>query len=189
VHPEHGQQGRSGHLGRRHGCFSKAGVSSFNFDAYLRWLRTRPAGSCVFATAPDVYADAAATITRSLSTLPAIAAAGFKRGFVGQDGLENLEVPWSEFDAFFLGGTTEWKLSLGAAVLAYEAKLRGKWVHMGRVNSYRRLQYAASLGCDSADGTFLKFAPKENYGRLCGWFDKLARRSDNHYNYQSQQLS
>jgi hypothetical protein len=168
------------------GCFTAKGINHFSFEGYLGWLRNRPASSCLFATAPDVLGDAAATIARSLPALPAIGELGYRRAFVGQDGLENLEVPWSEFDCLFLGGSTEWKLSLGAAELAHEAKTRGKWVHMGRVNSYRRLQYAASLGCDSADGTFLKFAPQENYGRLCGWFDKLAlvSRSDNHYNYQ-----
>ena len=31
--------------------------------------------------------------------------------------------------------------------------MRGKWVHMGRVNSTRRIRYAASIGCDSVDGT------------------------------------
>lgn len=172
--PNMGNKAPVGTWGADTGCFSKAGVQSFNFDAYLRWLRARPAGSCVFATAPDVVGDAAATITRSLPALPAIARAGFKRGFVGQDGLENLTVPWDQFDAFFLGGSTEWKLSAAAAMLTFEAKRRGKWVHMGRVNSYRRLKYAACIDCDSADGTFLKFAPQENYGRMCGWFDKLA---------------
>jgi hypothetical protein len=34
-----------------------------------------------------------------------------------------------------------------------EARQRGIWVHMGRVNSLRRLAYAASIGCDSIDGT------------------------------------
>ena len=34
-----------------------------------------------------------------------------------------------------------------------EAKRRRKWVHMGRVNSERRIRYAASIGCDSIDGT------------------------------------
>ena len=157
------------------GCFTKAGVATFSVEKYLDWLKTRPSSSCLFATAPDVLCDAAATITRSLPVLPAIRELGYKAAFVGQDGLENLEVPWSDFDCLFLGGSTEWKLSLAAAELTAQAKARGLWVHMGRVNSYRRLAYAAAIGCDSADGTFLKFAPRENYGRLIGWFDKLER--------------
>jgi hypothetical protein len=44
---------------------------------------------------------------------------------------------------------------------------------MGRVNSYRRLRVAKLIGCNSADGTFLKFAPTENIGRLKRWLDKI----------------
>jgi hypothetical protein len=40
-----------------------------------------------------------------------------------------------------------------AAALVAEAKRRGKYDHMGRVNSARRAAYAASIGCDSIDGT------------------------------------
>jgi hypothetical protein len=32
-------------------------------------------------------------------------------------------------------------------------KRAGKWVHMGRVNTDRRIRYAAAIGCDSIDGT------------------------------------
>ena len=68
-------------------------------------------------------------------------------------------MPWDDFDALFIGGTTDWKLGDGAAQLVREAKRRGKWVHMGRVNSLRRMIYAESIGCDSADGTMLKYNP------------------------------
>ena len=33
------------------------------------------------------------------------------------------------------------------------AKRAGKWIHVGRVNSERRIRWAASLGADSIDGT------------------------------------
>jgi hypothetical protein len=45
----------------------------------------------------------------------------------------------------------------------------GKGTHMGRVNSNRRLQYAATIGCDSADGTYLAFGPDQNLPRLLWW--------------------
>ena len=35
----------------------------------------------------------------------------------------------------------------------------GKWVHVGRVNSWRRLDLVASWDVDSVDGTNLAFAP------------------------------
>jgi hypothetical protein len=30
---------------------------------------------------------------------------------------------------------------------------------MGRVNSLKRLRYASAIGCDTADGTYVAFAP------------------------------
>ena len=78
--------------------------------------------------------------------------------------------PWDDFDALFIGGSTSWKLGPGAAAVAYDAKLRGKWVHMGRVNSLRRMRYAESIGCDSADGTTLRFSPGTD---VQGWADHV----------------
>ena len=72
---------------------------------------------------------------------------------VGQDRMEDCPIPWNRFQCFFIGGSTEWKLSRSAADLVTEAKKRGKTVHMGRVNSDKRLKYAYELGCDSVDGT------------------------------------
>jgi hypothetical protein len=123
---------------------------------YLGWLAKMPRESCLFATAPDVVGDAAATLALSAPMFAPIRALGYRVAFVGQDGQEHLPVPWDDFDALFIGGTTDWKLGEGARELAGEAKRRGKWVHMGRVNSLRRMRYAESIGCDSADGTVLK---------------------------------
>jgi len=76
-------------------------------DAYLGWLAARAphVGRCACATAPDVVSDDAATLARSQPMLPPIRAAGYPVALVAQDGLENLTVPWGEFDALFLGFT------------------------------------------------------------------------------------
>jgi hypothetical protein len=131
---------------------------------YLAWLATMPRESCLFATAPDVVGNAAATLALSAPMYAPIREAGYLVALVAQDGLEGLPVPWDDFDALFIGGTTGWKLSDAAADIAQEAKRRGKWVHMGRVNSLRRLRYAESIGCDSADGTVLKHDPQRPVG-------------------------
>lgn len=115
---------------------------------------------------PDVLRNAAATLERSAPVLPRLREAGYPAALVGQDGLENLVVPWDEFDVLFLGGSTTWKLSRQAWSLSREAIKRGKRVHMGRVNSYKRLLYAQEIGCDSADGTFLAFAPTRRLLRI-----------------------
>lgn len=128
---------------------------------YLSWLKRMPVTSCLFATAPDVVGDAQATLDMSLPMLPRIRALGYKVALVAQDGLEALSVPWAEFDCLFIGGTTKWKLSEHALSLVREAKTRRKWTHMGRVNSWRRFGIAAAAGCDSADGTYLRFDPSQ----------------------------
>jgi hypothetical protein len=132
---------------------------------YLAWLAKWPAESCLFATAPDVMGDAAATLALSAPMFGRIRVAGYRVALVAQDGLEQLDVPWAEFDALFIGGTTGWKLGPAAAAIAGEARRRGKWVHMGRVNSLRRMRYAESIGCDSADGTVLKHDPNRDVQR------------------------
>src|SRR5258706_10861219 len=89
------------------------------------------------------------------------------RRSTAQNGLEQLTVPWDDFDVLF-GGDTAWKLGPEARELVAKARCRGKAAHLGRVNSQRRLQYAAAIGCDSSDGTFLAFGPDQNLPCCCG---------------------
>ena len=142
-------------------------------DGYLGWLMEQPSERCLFAVAPDVLADHLATIELSRPLFPRIRAAGYRAAFVAQDGWSESDTPWDEFDVLFVGGTTEFKLGRGCdAVMA--ARARGKRTHMGRVNSFSRLRLAAAVGCDSADGTFLKFAPDINEPRMLRWLNQLS---------------
>jgi hypothetical protein len=126
--------------------------------------------TCLFVTAPDVVADAAATWRRSERFLQLVRYyTPFRGALVAQDGLESMDVPWEEFGALFIGGSTQWKLGPAARSLAAEAHRRHKWVHMGRVNSLRRLMYADAIGCDSVDGTYLTYGPRANLPRLLSW--------------------
>lgn len=154
------------------GCYGKGYPGDLG---YLNWLAKRQpdVSRCKFATAPDVVGDAKATLKRSAPFLPIIRAMGYPAALVAQDGLESLIVPWDSFDVLFIGGTTEWKLGDGAHMLAFDAKAEDKWVHMGRVNSRKRLRYAHSIGCDSADGTLLAFGPDFHLPRLLGWLDEI----------------
>ena len=152
---------------------------TYTDQAYLDWLAKRPRQeACLFATAPDVVGDAEATLALSASMFSRIRALGYRVALVAQDGLENLTVPWDDFDALFVGGSTAWKLGEAAHRLAAEAKRRGKWVHMGRVNSLRRLRIAQAMGCDSADGTYLRFRYSKGGGEseVQAWLDDLAAR-------------
>ena len=107
----------------------------------------------MFVSCPDVVCDAVATLTLFDEWEPQMHALGLPVAFVAQNGIEDMEIPWDRFDALFIGGDTAWKLGEAAARLVHEAKLCGKWVHMGRVNSAKRIAYAAAIGCDSVDGT------------------------------------
>lgn len=128
---------------------------------------------CLFAVVPDVLCDPIATRQDWDAWSGLVKDLNYKTAYVGQDGLDLTDIPWDEFDTWFLGGSTEWKLSEHAAKSVSMAKERGKQAHMGRVNSYKRLQYAQDIGCDTADGTFLKFGPEKNLLRIENWLRKL----------------
>jgi len=146
-------------------CFALA--EKFELGSFVAWLEAVPAvarARCVFATAPDVVGDWGATVERSTPALPLIRAAGFPAGLVAQDGLEDPDdLPWGDFDALFIGGTTDFKLGRVAARCAMAAAARGLWVHMGRVNSDLRTMRAAAIGCRSVDGTQLVFKARSGF--------------------------
>lgn len=157
------------------GCFAQP--DKFDLAKFLAWLVARPTETCLFAVAPDVVGDAKATWTRSRFVLPVIRRLGFKAALVAQDGFNHNKIQWSAFDALFIGGSTDWKVSpYVIQTVIPEAKRRGKWVHGGRVNSYKRLRLYADAGCDSADGTFLAFGPDVNLPRLLGWLRTIERQ-------------
>lgn len=149
------------------GAFS----DKFDEDKWWKFLvdNAHAASSCLFAVAPDVVGDAAATLERSLPWLHKIKQLGYPVAFVAQDGLEDSVVPWRLIDCLFIGGSTGWKLGPYAREAVREAKRSGKWVHMGRVNSERRWRYADAIGVDSCDGTYLTFGPDTNLPKLLAW--------------------
>lgn len=134
-------------------------------DAFLAWDQERywkmliniskaDRSRLLWVTVPDVVGNAQETINRWHEWLPQLDYLGLPAAFVGQDGLGAIadEIQWHELECFFIGGSDEWKLSAEAEDFAREAKRRGKWVHMGRVNSVKRMRHAMEIGCDSIDG-------------------------------------
>lgn len=129
--------------------------AGFNARTFQRMAeRCHGVPSCLFVVVPDVVADHAGTLARwrhwsdRVRTLT-----GQPLAFVAQNGATAANVPWNDLDALFIGGDTDWKLSGHASQLCWEAKERGKWVHMGRVNSAVRIARALGTLCDSFDGT------------------------------------
>jgi len=131
-------------------CFQRLDRAAY--IAMLRHLRPH-AERVLWVTAPDVVGDAAATLARWRIWRSAIGYYGLRAAYVAQDGSEYLAPPWGELDALFIGGSTEWKEGEHARRLITEAKARGKWVHVGRVNTIRRVRLLSALDVDSIDGT------------------------------------
>lgn len=121
------------------------------YFAMLSRIANKP--NCLFVCAPDVVGDVETSLLYFDYWEAALRQLGLPPALVAQDGLTPALVPWDRLDALFIGGSTEWKLGPEARRLVDAAKDRGKWVHMGRVNSVRRLRYARSIEVDSVDGS------------------------------------
>jgi hypothetical protein len=106
---------------------------------------------CKFIASPDVVCDHDRTLEMWHEWREEMSAAWLPTAFVLQDGATSDTIPWQALDAVFVGGSTEFKLSAEAERLIKEARLRGKWRHMGRVNSRKRFDYARAIGCNSVD--------------------------------------
>lgn len=81
--------------------------------------------------------------------------AGWPLAYVIQDGQEAVSVPWRSIRAVFVGGSNRYKDGPHAAAVVRVAKMRGLWVHVGRINNPERLLHFHALGADSFDGTGL----------------------------------
>jgi hypothetical protein len=125
------------------------GFDVAQYEVMLAAIKGVP--GCLFVTAPDSVGDWRRT--RELYDAWRVQLDGYRVAYVIQDGQPSERVPWDGIECLFIGGTTAYKLSVEAERLAREAKARGLWLHMGRVNSRRRYDYARAIGCDSIDGT------------------------------------
>lgn len=127
--------------------------SSQDVNAWLSWVdrfdenrMRRPK----FVTLPDIVGDAARTLElfeyfqKRTNELP--------RALVLQNGIERERIPWKELDAVFIGGDDKFKNSPQAMAAARTAKILGRWVHVGRVNTAARVRDWIGLA-DSIDGS------------------------------------
>lgn len=143
------------------GCYGSSGWNERQWRRTLGRYADMP--DCLFAVVPDVVADAPATDELWDRWAPVVREHGYRPAYVLQNGCE--QVP-PDAAAIFNGGTTAFKEGEEARRLVHDAKARGMWCHMGRVNSLRRLRIAAGDGYDSVDGTYLAFGPDKNLPRL-----------------------
>lgn len=132
--------------------------SGFNEDKYRRMLDRIAAASTPpqFVTLPDVVCNHEETLRLWGIWHRPLVWRNLNRAFVLQNGLEKWGwkgVPWDYIEAVFIGGDTAFKLGEFVREIVACAKSFRKWVHMGRVNSVKRMLYAKSIGCDSCDGS------------------------------------
>lgn len=132
---------------------------------YLKMLdriasqETRPQ----FVTIPDVVGCSGKTYDLFEKWIHELQSRNIPAAYVLQNGVDDhwfyhmnqgYHFPFEEVDAFFIGGDTAFKFTEWVRDFIGVARgMHGKWIHMGRVNSVKRLNYARMIGCDSCDGS------------------------------------
>lgn len=132
--------------GLDNGCFSK-----FDKKTWLRLVEDAKQNEYPkFVCAPDIVCDARRTLELFdqfydvIKPLPV--------ALVLQDGIGNFAIDWNRVDAVFVGGSDAFKISSEAINACKVAKMLGKWVHVGRVNTAQRISNWMGLA-DSIDGS------------------------------------
>ena len=129
-----------------------SGFDDATWRLMLAKIRNRP--DCRWVTCPDVVGDHEATLALWWKYLPVVVEHGQTAAFVAQDGCTVESLPWGRgLSCVFIGGSTRWKLGSEAARIIHETNLRGLWSHVGRVNTFRRFLYFATLNVRSIDGS------------------------------------
>ncbi len=131
------------------GAFTKFRVERF---AALLERESAFKSDCLFVAVPDVVGSARRT-REIWKYRDDMVPRGWPLAYVCQDGSEDIGIPWDECQAVFIGGSTHWKMSEHASAIVKAAKVLGKHVHIGRVNTRRRWKHFAHLGADTCDGS------------------------------------
>ena len=125
------------------------------FDVHLfeRALRLLGAGAD-WTVLPDIVAGGHASLDLSLKWMRRVLDESPRGLLAVQDGMQPSDVRGflGERLGIFVGGSTGWKLSTMAQWGALGREV-GCWVHVGRVNTARRIHACAAAGATSFDGT------------------------------------
>lgn len=177
------------------GCFTAG--DRFSATRWLDWLSYwQPyAANCLFAVLPDAPFNHAETLARSLPYVEQVRQLGYVPALAIQEGATPENIPWDYgIGALFIAGgkpdlqplplwadvprptakaTRAFKTSPVVRAICREGIRRGFRLHSARNNSFQAVQDACDIGCTSVDGTFIKYAPDQNWLRVQRWFDKL----------------
>lgn len=127
--------------------------SGFDAEKFERLLNREEPNKdrCLFVTVPDVVGNARRTL--EVFKWRHRFAPHWPVALVVQDGQEDLEIPWDELDAIFIGGRDPWKDSQASLDIVKTAKTLGVHVHVGRINTYKRFRLFHDAGADTCDGS------------------------------------
>jgi len=131
--------------GLDNGCFSE-----FKHKEWERLLLDAEVHRPKFVCLPDVVGDAARTL--DLFAAFERQTNGLPRALVLQDGIGNHRIDFSKLAAVFVGGSDAFKISPECLNACRAAKMLGKYIHVGRVNSYDRALAFKDIA-DSCDGS------------------------------------
>jgi hypothetical protein len=170
--------------GRVFGVDNDAFHGKFEPEAFAQHLgRLLPfAETCLFVAMPDFIDD-----PESTTALFRCYAPGFVERYplplalVAQTGAVPQDLVGA--DVLFLAGRDEWRMGPGGDDLILAAKEEyGIPVHVGRVNSERRLLHFAARGVESVDGTYLSYRGLDlGLEEIGGWLDAASDLADQPY--------
>lgn len=133
--------------------------NNFSAEKYCIMLDRLKQIQICWVTAPDKVANAQETTKMfhywidKIHPLPV--------AYVLQDGVTQDMIPFDTISAVFLGGSTEFKLSPYAMNLLHYARSMNKLVHVGRVNSVKRIKLFHEV-MHTFDGSgFARFAKRD----------------------------
>lgn len=137
---------------RKYGIDNGA-YSGFDLAAFMSLLAREEENrdQCLFVTVPDIVGSARRTleIWKHMRHL----FSSWPLALVMQDGMEDMEIPWDEIAAVFIGGCDPWKDSKATIDIVKTAKILQKHSHIGRVNTIKRFKLFAEAGADTCDGS------------------------------------
>lgn len=123
-------------------------------EAGFSALVERWASGADWVVAPDIVCGGAQSLALSDAWIPRLLSACRRVLLAVQDGhtVDDARPRLSERVGLFVGGSTEWKL---ATLPQWGALAREpcSWLHVGRVNTARRIRACAAVGASSFDGS------------------------------------
>lgn len=134
-----------------YGCYLRQ--QPFDAPRFRRLLHSKGRGAD-WVVIPDIVAAGHESLRFSLEWLPECQRWCKLSLLAVQDGMtpDDIINYIGPDIGIFVGGTTEWKLET-MPLWGDVASLFGCYLHVGRVNTRRRINYCESIGADSFDGT------------------------------------